>query len=154
MNAWVTPLTNSNDSSIAACTSAHLRNNVPIGYNGTPQEWVSGHISTIQCHKSHPKYTPQIHPKTAPSPSPITTHLILLSFDWLHSPPQTKRHPDPISCFATIHFADRHTDRPTDRQMVQANVPSNERSTCYADREWRTNNRLIHLYQAFCTVIS
>jgi len=56
---------------------------VPFGYNGMPQ----------------------IHPKTAPSPSTITTPT--------HHP---KWHPDPISHFATVHFPDRQTDRRTDRQ--------------------------------------
>ena len=39
-------------------------------------------------------------------------HLIHPSFDRLHSPP--KRHPDPVSRFATVHTPDRHTHRQTD----------------------------------------
>jgi len=50
--------------------------------------------------------------------------------DPIHHP---KQHPDQISYFATIHFA----DRPTDQQMVQANVPSHEPSARYADRQPR-----------------
>ena len=75
---------------------ARLHNKVPSGYNGTPQ----------------------IHPTTAPSirrspPYPIPT-------DPTHRP---KRHPDPLSHFATIQFSDTHrqtdthTDTQTDRQM-------------------------------------
>ena len=45
------PLTTPNDSSIGSHTSAQLRNNVPIGYNGTPQ----------------------IHPRNCPFPLMITT---------------------------------------------------------------------------------
>ena len=70
-NKWisgVTPLTTPNDSSIGSRTSAP-RNNVPIGYNGTPQ----------------------IHPPNYPSPSTIITHLIhpYPSLDRPHSPSQT-----------------------------------------------------------------
>ena len=37
---------------------------------------------------------------------------------WAESTDQLKRHLDPISRFATIHFADRPTDRQTDGQGV------------------------------------
>jgi len=54
---------------------------------------------------------PQIHPKLhlplRRSPPPSNTPIL--------RPP--KRHPDPISSFAKIHFPDRQTDRQTDRQM-------------------------------------
>jgi len=43
-----------------------------------------------------------IHLKHPPSTDPI------------HHP---KRYPDPLSRFATKHFADRQTDRPTDVQI-------------------------------------
>ena len=54
--------------------------------------------------------TPQIHSKTAPSSSTITTPIEYThtSTDLTHHP---KRHLDPISRFATIHFADTHTNR-------------------------------------------
>jgi len=90
---WVTPLTTPNDSSIAARTSAQLRNKGPIGYNGTPQ------IHPFDDH--HPIY--YTHPSTDP------TH-------------QPRRHPHPISCFATVQFPDRHTDTHTDRQMGRRQV--------------------------------
>jgi len=35
-----------------------------------------------------------------------------------HTIPNGIRIPDPISRFATVHFLNRRTDRPTDRQMV------------------------------------
>jgi len=45
-----------------------------------------------------------------PTPSTITTSIEYThpSTDPTHHP---KQHPDPISCFATLHFPDRHTDR-------------------------------------------
>jgi len=59
---------------------------------------------------------PTFIPKTAPSPSMITasiyyTHAVA-STDITHYP---KRHLDPISRFATVHFLGTQTDRPTDR---------------------------------------
>ena len=55
---------------------------------------------------------PNSPPKTAPFPSTITTP----SNTPIPrpTPVTTKQHPDPISRFATIHFADRQTDRQTD----------------------------------------
>ena len=58
--------------------------------------------------------TPQIHPQNCPFPfDDHHLHLIHLYLDGLHVPSQTD--PDPLSRFATIHFADRPTDRQTDR---------------------------------------
>jgi len=69
-NTWmpgVTPLTTRNDSSIAAHTSAQLRNKVPIGYNGMPQ----------------------IHPENCPFPFDDNhPHLIHISLDQPHSSSQ------------------------------------------------------------------
>jgi len=47
----------------------------------------------------------------------LPPHLIHTFLD--HPSHHPKRHPDPISRFATVHFPDTHrqTDRPTDRQM-------------------------------------
>jgi len=56
-----------------------------------------------------------------------------LPFDDLHPYPSSdathhpKRHPDPVSRFATVHFPDRPTDRQTDRQMGYATNLWNER---------------------------
>jgi len=60
---------------------------------------------------------PHIHPKTAPSPSKISTHLIHPSFDRLHLPPQTaSRSNQPFfhnsPTWQTAKQTDR--DRPTD----------------------------------------
>jgi len=55
--------------------------------------------------------TPQIHPKTAPSPSTITTHLIHPSFDQPHSPSQTASGSTQPFCHSTL--SDRHTDAHT-----------------------------------------
>ena len=53
-------------------------------------------------------------PPKLPSLSTITTlHLIRQSLDRPQSPP--KRYPQPISRFATIHFLDKPTLRPTDK---------------------------------------
>ena len=53
-------------------------------------------------------------PKTAPFPSTISTPISYThpSTDFTHHP---KRHPDPISPFATVHLAVRQTDTQTDR---------------------------------------
>jgi len=51
-------------------------------------------------------------PQTAPSPSTITTPSNIPIPRPTHTP--SKRHPDPLSCFATVHFPEnRQTDRPT-----------------------------------------
>jgi len=83
-----------NDSSIAARTSAQLRNKFPIGYNGTPK----------------------IHSKNCPFSFDDNHPDLIHSTDPIH---HSKRHPDPISCFAAIHFPDRQTETRThtDQQM-------------------------------------
>jgi len=68
----------------------------PIGYNGTLQ----------------------IHPQNHPSPSTITTHPYNTPIPRL-TPLIPKRHTDPISRFATIHFAERQTDSRTDNCQCQ-----------------------------------
>jgi len=74
-----TPLTMPNDSSIALRTSTQQRNKVPIGYDGTPQ----------------------IHPPNCPFP--FDDHHQNLIHPYRDRPPHhPKRHPDPISHFATI----------------------------------------------------
>jgi len=57
---------------------------------------------------------PYITPKTAPSPSMISTPMQYThhSTDPTYHP---RRHPDPISHFATVHLPDRQTNRSTDR---------------------------------------
>jgi len=63
-----------------------------------------------------PKFTPN-----CPFPfDDYNPHLIHPSIDRPRSIP--KRHPDPISRFATVHFPDTHrqADRLTDRQMGYA----------------------------------
>jgi len=82
---------------------------------------------------------PKFTLKTAPSLRRSPPHLIHSSLDRPHSPPQTASGSNQL--FATIHFADR--DRPTDRQMVQANVPYHKRSARYSERERRANNILL-----------
>jgi len=52
-------------------------------------------------------------PKTAPSPSTITTP-IYNTHPSTNPTHHSKRHKDSISRFATVHFPDRQTDRPTD----------------------------------------
>jgi len=60
-------------------------------------------------------------PQTAPSPSTVTTLI-------KYTPPLTdpthhpKRHPDPISHFATVHFPDAQTNR-WDRRQTCENTP-------------------------------
>jgi len=82
-----TPLTMPKDSSIGSRTSTQLRNKVPIYYNGTLQ----------------------LHFQNCPFPfDDIRPHLIRLYLDQPHHP---KRNPDPISRFATVHYADHPTDR-------------------------------------------
>ena len=65
---------------------------IPIGYNGMP------HIYLQNCSS----------PSTISTPS----NSLHSSRGRPHSPP--KRHPDPISRFATVHPPDRPTDRQTD----------------------------------------
>jgi len=65
---WVTPLTTPHDSSIAALTSAQLRNKAPIGYKGT-----------LQIHPQNCSFLFDDH----------YPHLIHLSLDRPHSPSQT-----------------------------------------------------------------
>jgi len=70
---------------------------------------------------------PKFNPKTAPSlrrsPPPSNTPI-----PW---PTHPKRHPDPISRFARIHFAaDRQTDRDTDRWSRRM-LPWARRSLCW-----------------------
>jgi len=70
-----------------------------------------------------PKFTPKLPLPLRRSPP----HLIHLpSTDPTHHP---KRHPDPISRFAIIHFADRHTDGPC---SVPCSVPWALRSLCWS----------------------
>ena len=78
----------SNDSSIGSRTSGELRNKVPIGYN----------------------WKPQIHHQNCPL-SFDDHHLHLLNPSLDRPTHNSKRHPDPVSRFATIHFPDRQTDR-------------------------------------------
>ena len=108
-----TPFTTPNDSLIRSCTATQLRNKGSIGYNGTHQ----------------------LHPKTAYFPSTIITpsNTPIARLTPLTT---SKRHP--ISRFATIHFADRQTDRTTDR-------PTDGRGECFVPRaltlrERRANN--------------
>ena len=60
-----TPLTTSNDSSIAVCTSTQRRNKVPIGYNGTPEIHPK---LPVPLRRSPPKSNTPI-----PSRTPLTT---------------------------------------------------------------------------------
>jgi len=64
---------------------------------------------------------PNFTPKTAPFPLVITTPILYI-YPSNNPTYHHKRHLDLISRFATIHFADRATDRQTDK-MVLANVP-------------------------------
>ena len=59
----------------------------------------------------------------------ISTHP---STDPTHNP---KRHPDPISRFATVHYPDtqRQTDQPTDRHMGYATGPYQDWHTLSID---------------------
>jgi len=76
----MTPLTAPNGSSITSCTFAQLRNKVTIGYNGMP------HIHSQNCHVLWDNCQPQL-PFSSLDPAD----------------PSTQRHPDPISCFSTMH---------------------------------------------------
>jgi len=91
-----TPLTMPNDRSIGSRTSVQLCNKDPFGYNGMPQ----------------------FTPKTATSPSTIT----IKNTDPTYHP---KRHPFPVSRFATIPFLDRqtHTDRWARQQVHNMSAP-------------------------------
>ena len=92
-------------------TVAHVRRKVPNGYNSSPQ----------------------IRPQKYPSRGPIFKphHL---PHTWTRPTYDSKRHPDPIRRFSTMHWTDRRTDtrtdRPTDRPreslMTIARYASNE----------------------------
>ena len=83
----------------AAPTVEALSHKVPIGYNGAPQ------------------MRPQKYP------FPWTDRQIPLPALCLDRPTyDAKRHPDPIRRFSTIHWTDRETDRPADRQIVHGKV--------------------------------
>jgi len=64
-------------------------------------------------------------------------HLIHPSLNWPHSTPQMASRSNQPFCHNTLC---RQTDRPTNTQTVQANVPYHERSARYANREQRANN--------------
>ena len=71
---------------------AHVRPKVLFGYNGTPQ----------------------IRPKSTPPRGPIRKPHYL-PHAWTRPTYDAEQHPDPIRRFATMHWTDRQTDRPTDR---------------------------------------
>ena len=58
---------------------------------------------------------PKIAPKSTPSRGPIPKPYYLPHF-WTRPTYDAKRYPDPIRRFSTMHWTDRRTDRPTDRQ--------------------------------------
>jgi len=106
-----------NDSSIAACTSAQLRNKVHIGYNGTPQ----------------------IHLQNCPFPFDDNhRHLIHPSLDRSHSPFQTASGSNQPFCHSTLSG---QTDRQTHRHF-RRQVSNNSAYAHYIDRERRANNVL------------
>ena len=82
-------------------TVAHVRRKVPIGYNGVP------HIRPLQ------KYPFLWTDPQTPLPA---------SYPWIRPSYDAKRHPDLIRRFSTIHWTDRRTDAPTDRQIVHGKV--------------------------------
>ena len=107
-NTWMpgpTPLTTPNDSSIAVRTSTQQCNKVPIGYNGTPQIHITNCPFPFNDH--HTKPNPTHHPK---------------------------RHPDPISRFATIHMR-RPTDGPSECSVTLAlhSIESDALKTVYLE---------------------
>jgi len=53
-----------------------------------------------------------------------------------------KRHPDPFSRFATVHFPDRLTDTQTER-LDRRQVSKISAYARYIDRERRANNNII-----------
>ena len=92
---------------------AQLRNKVAVGFNGTPQ----------------------IHPQNCPFPFNDYHPIFPSATDPSHHP---KRHPNPISHFATVNFPDTQTDWPTnrwDRRQLNS-ICSYAR---YIDRERRAN---------------
>jgi len=112
-----TPLTTPNGSSIASRTFTRLRHKVSIGYNGTLH----------------------VHPKFVPFRRAISTP-VYLPHPWTQPTHHTKRHPDPISRFSTIHRTVRQTDTPTDRQTDRWHrriTCTNTRSRCidYSDAD-------------------
>jgi len=83
---------------------------------------------------------PNFTPKTAPYLSTITTPI--LSLNQPHSPPQTTSRSNQPFCLSTLCGP---TDKPTEGQMVQANVPYNMSVHArYTDRERRANK--------YCTI--
>jgi len=83
---------------------------------------------------------PKFFPKTAPSPLTITTRTCSSTDPTCHP----KRHPAPVSHFATIHFpdtpTDRQTDTQTDRQMDRRQLDSMSAYAHYIDRQRRANS--------------
>jgi len=77
--------------------SRTTRDKVPVGYNGTRQIHPQNCPFLFDDHHPHLIHIPRPTPLTAP-----------------------KRHPDPISHFATIHFPDRQTDT-LDKRQVYSN---------------------------------
>jgi len=84
----------------------------------SPDQTIHRSIHAIS-HKYAAKYRPLVTigrpkftPKTARSPSTITTHLIHASLGRLHSPPQTASRSIQPFCHNTLSG---QTDRPTDR---------------------------------------
>jgi len=96
-----TSLTSPNKSLICLCTSTQLCNKGPIRFSGMPQL----HLQNCPFpFKDNNPYLIVIHP----------------SLDQPHSLPETASGYNQPFCHNTLC---RPTDRPTDQQMVQANVP-------------------------------
>jgi len=75
-----------------------------------------------RCHPSLQRTTipqsPHIYPRNCPFLfDDLHPHLIHISIDWPHPPPQKDRYPDPISHFATVHFSDTQTNIQTEWHM-------------------------------------
>jgi len=106
-NTWmpaVTPLTTPNNSSIGSRTSAQLCNKGPIGYSGMPQIHLKN--CPFPFDNNHPSNKAILRPTPLTNPNSIRIQSSILPQYTLWTDQQTNR----------------WIDRPTDGQMVQANV--------------------------------
>ena len=81
---------------------------------------------------ARPKFAPKSTPCRGPSPKPH-----YLRHPWTRPTYDTKRHPDPIRRFSTVHWTDRRTDAQADARrrgglITTAKVVGGRRSVYYA----------------------
>ena len=88
---------------------------------------------------------PKFAPRSTPSRGPISKSQYL-PHSWTRPTYDAKRHPDPIRRFATMHWTDRPTDRPTDaRRYRPTDRPRKSLTTIgrCATRATRANNKAL-----------